>query len=172
MQLETYSEYGDVEETADNYAQNAALKARALFEQLCAAGLRHAVLADDSGIEVDALGGRPGVRSARYAPNLTWPARLNRLLEEVGDRPACERGAKFVCAMTLILPDGMELEGYGEVCGQLTCSMDGTNGFGYDPIFYYPPLRTTFGQLPQGQKNELSHRRNAARALLEAYRRV
>ncbi|MDQ6930661.1 MAG: non-canonical purine NTP pyrophosphatase, partial [Candidatus Eremiobacteraeota bacterium] len=138
FELDVYPGYPDVEETADNYAQNAMLKARALFAQLHREGIWAAVLADDSGIEVDALGGRPGVLSARYAPGATWPERLRLLLAEVGERADEERGAKFVCAMALILPEDREVEGYGEVSGSIARSTSGASGFGYDPVFYYP----------------------------------
>lgn len=171
LELEVYPGYGDVEETAMNYAANALLKALALFEQLQGAGLKDAaVLADDSGIEVAALDGRPGVLSARYAPDATWPERLERLLEEVGDVPYSMRGVKFCCAMVLITPEGRQVHGYGEVEGRLARGAIGANGFGYDPVFYYPPLGKTFGEIPEEQKNRLSHRYNAAQSLLQALR--
>ena len=170
FELEIYSAYGDVEETAKNYAANALIKALALFAQLRDAGVKAAVLADDSGIEVAALGGEPGVFSARYAPGATWPERLQRLLGEVGAVADEQRGVKFVCAMALILPDGRQVEGYGEVHGRLTCAPVGSNGFGYDPVFFYPPIGKAFGEIPEEQKNRLSHRYNAAQSLLEAYR--
>lgn len=172
FELDIYPRYPDVEETADNYAQNAMLKARALFAQLRADGLRAAVLADDSGIEVDALDGRPGVLSARYAPGATWAQRLDMLLAEVGDRPENERGATFVCAMTLILPDERVIEGYGDVSGHIARSTSGASGFGYDPVFFYPPIGKTFAQILESEKNLLSHRYNAAQALLRAYARL
>lgn len=169
MELDVYPGYGNVEETAPNYGQNAMLKARALFAQLREAGIAAAVLADDSGIEVDAMKGRPGVLSARYLPDVSWPERLSAILTEVGDKPDHERGAKFVCAMALVLPDGSDVEGYGEVHGYVSRAITGSNGFGYDPIFYYYPLGKTFGEIPEAEKNKLSHRAVAARALLEAY---
>ncbi len=172
LELDVYAAYGDVEETADNYAGNAMLKARALHEELRVVGIEAAVLADDSGIEVDALQGRPGVLSARYAPGATWPQRLERLLNEVGDCPDEERGATFVCAMALLLPDGREIEGSGEVRGRLTREVAGRNGFGYDPVFYFAPLGKTFGEIPEEEKNRLSHRYNAAQSLLQAFGRL
>lgn len=162
-----------MEETAPNYAANALLKALALFDQLREAGITAAVLADDSGIEVDALDGAPGIFSARYAPGATWPQRLARLLTEVGEAtPQAERGCKFVCAMALILPDGRQVEGYGEVAGFLTREPTGAQGFGYDPVFYYPPIGKAFGEIPEAQKNRLSHRYRAAQSLLEALRNL
>lgn len=171
LDLDTYPAYRDVEETALNYAANALLKAVALAEQLHEAGIRAAVLADDSGIEVDALDGAPGIFSARYAPGKSWPERLRMLLDEVGDAtPAPRRGCKFVCAMALVLPDGRNVEGYGEVAGFLTREPAGTHGFGYDPVFYHPPSGKTFGELPAPEKDRVSHRYRAAQALLQALR--
>ena len=171
LELETYPAYRDVEETAPNYAANALLKAHALAEQLREAAVHGAVLADDSGIEVDALNGAPGIFSARYAPGKSWPQRLRMLLDEVGDAtPQERRGCKFVCAMALVLPDGRNLEGYGEVAGFLTRAPAGTHGFGYDPVFYHPPSGKAFGELPAHEKDRLSHRYRAAQALLEALR--
>ena len=171
LEFETYPAYRDVEETASNYAANALLKALALAEQLHAAEIHGAVLADDSGIEVDALDGAPGIFSARYAPGKNWPQRLRMLLDEVGDAtPQERRGCKFVCAMALVLPDGRNLEGYGEVAGFLTHAPAGTHGFGYDPVFYHPPSGKVFGELPAHEKDRLSHRYRAAQALLEALR--
>lgn len=169
LELDLYPGYGDVEETGSNYAQNAMLKARSLFLQLREAAIEAAVLADDSGIEVDAMKGRPGVLSARYKPGVSWPERLDAILAEVDARPDHERGAKFVCAMALILPNGSEVEGYGEVHGYVARAITGANGFGYDPIFYYYPIGKTFGEIPESAKNKLSHRANAARSLLQAY---
>ncbi|GAC1388749.1 MAG: XTP/dITP diphosphatase [Vulcanimicrobiaceae bacterium] len=169
LELAIYPAYGDVEEPADNYPGNALIKAQALFAQLRTDGVEGAVLADDSGIEVAALGGRPGVLSARYAPGVSWPERLETLLAEVDRVDGGERGVKFVCAMALILPDERALQGFGEVRGLLSRAAIGSNGFGYDPIFYYPPIEKTFGEIPEAQKNRLSHRFHAAQALLTAY---
>ena len=171
LELDVYPKYREVEETALNYAANALLKALGLFEQLRDTGMKAAVLADDSGIEVDALDGRPGLYSARYAPGKTWPERLSQLLREVGDgRPEEQRGCKFVCAMALILPNGRNVEGYGEVAGVLTREPRGGNGFGYDPVFFHPPTGKTFGEITEEEKNRLSHRYNAAQSLLGALR--
>jgi XTP/dITP diphosphohydrolase len=162
-----------VEETALNYAANALIKALALFEQLREAGIKAAVLADDSGIEVDALDGAPGIFSARYAPGVSWPQRLRTLLDEVGDAtPQAQRGCKFVCAMALILPDGRQVEGYGEVAGFLTREPVGGEGFGYDPVFYYPPVGKAFGEISEAEKNRLSHRYRAAQSLLGALKNL
>ncbi|HTU71426.1 MAG TPA: non-canonical purine NTP pyrophosphatase [Candidatus Baltobacteraceae bacterium] len=168
--LETFPDYRDPEEGHESYVDNALLKARALRSQLRAAGIADAaVLADDSGIELDALGGGPGVDSAIYAGARTsWPDRLATMMREVAVRGGAARGARFVCVMALILPDGREVVVRGDVRGEIAPELRGTNGFGYDPLFYYPPIGKTFGQIPEAEKNELSHRGRAARALIQA----
>jgi XTP/dITP diphosphohydrolase len=170
LQLDTYPGYVDVEEGAASYIENALLKARALEAQLRAAGITAAVLADDSGIEVEALDNRPGVLSARYAgESATWPERRAELLREMQDVHEVERVAHFVCVMALVLPNGEELIGEGVVDGRITTEERGEHGFGYDPLFFYPPSHRTFAELPRERKNHLSHRARAARALLEAF---
>ncbi|HEV2260806.1 MAG TPA: non-canonical purine NTP pyrophosphatase, partial [Candidatus Rubrimentiphilum sp.] len=158
-------------EGEDSYAENAAIKARWLQGQLREAGIQGAVLADDSGIEVDVLGGRPGVLSARYvSKDASWPDRRRQLLRELDGVPEEKRGAKFVCAMMLILDDGTELAGYGEVEGSIAEREHGEGGFGYDPIFWYAPAGRTFAQLAEEEKNAVSHRRRAADDLLAMLR--
>ncbi|MGZ3497462.1 MAG: non-canonical purine NTP pyrophosphatase [Vulcanimicrobiaceae bacterium] len=167
LELDTYPLYADIVEGEHSYRENASLKARALHRQLNGAGVRGAVLADDSGLEVEALGGRPGVLSARYAgKDATWPQRRELLLDELRDVPEERRGARFVCAMTLILEDGTELESFADVCGSIADSVHGRFGFGYDPVFFYPPAAKTFAELAEEEKNRVSHRRRAADALL------
>lgn len=169
IDLYTYDDYVDPVEGEESYVANALLKARALREQLQRAGITAAVLADDSGIELDALGGGPGVLSARYAGETTpWPQRLETMMDEVRQVPKDRRGARFVCVMALVLADGREIVVEGDVHGEITTELHGSNGFGYDPIFYYPPIGKTFGEVPEAEKNQLSHRGRAARALLEA----
>jgi XTP/dITP diphosphohydrolase len=170
LELETYPAYADPEEGHESYVDNALLKARALRAQLLAAGVRDAaVLADDSGIELDALGGAPGVDSAIYAGVATrWPQRLATMLEDVRTHDGNRRGARFVCVMAFIRPDGSEVVVQGEVRGEIAPAPRGDNGFGYDPIFFYPPIGKTFGEIPEEEKNVISHRGRAARALIEA----
>jgi len=171
LDLDTYPLYAEPVEGETSYAENAAIKAHALREQLQQAGVDGAVLADDSGLDVTALGGRPGVLSSRYqGPDATWPARREVLLEEMKDVPADKRAAKFCCAMMLILPDGTELKGYGEVRGTIPLEEEGKFGFGYDPIFFYPPAGKTFAEMDERDKNRVSHRGRAASALLSALR--
>ena len=170
LELRTYPDYRDPEEGHESYVSNALLKARTLRTQLLEAGIRDAaVLADDSGIELDALGGGPGVDSAVYAGATTaWPERLETMMHEVAGHENGGRGARFVCVMALIMPEGSEIVVEGDVRGEIARELRGENGFGYDPLFYYPPIGKTFGEIPEREKNELSHRGRAARALLEA----
>jgi XTP/dITP diphosphohydrolase len=169
LELDTYPLYAEAPEPENNYAGNAESKARSLHKQLQEAAVHGAVLADDSGIEVAALGGRPGILSARYGgKEATWPMRREKLLEELASVPPGERAAKFCCAMVLILESGEQFSGYGEVEGVVTAEEMGRFGFGYDPVFWYPPAGKTFAQLDDKEKNRVSHRRRAADALLAA----
>ena len=170
LELRTYPEYRDPVEGSESYVENALLKARALREQLDAQGITDvAVLADDSGIELDALNGGPGVESAYYAgADATWDHRLDTMLDVVRNAPSDKHGARFVCIMALILPDRREIVVEGDVRGLIARERRGTEGFGYDPIFFYPPIGKTFGEIPEAEKNALSHRGNASRTLLAA----
>ena len=139
-----------------SYAENALAKARAV-----ARGTGAVAVGDDSGLEVDGLGARPGVASARYGgPGLTDAERVTRLLAEVG--PAVDRTARFRCALAVVAPWGEEaiLEGVAE--GVLIDAPRGAGGFGYDPIFLVPALGRTFGELSAAEKDRLSHRARAA----------
>lgn len=170
LNVQTYDAYEDPEEGHESYVDNALLKARALRAQLLAAGITDAaVLSDDSGIELDALGGEPGVDSAIYAGAATpWPQRLSRMLADVREHEALGRGARFICVMAFIAPEGREIVVTGDVRGEIAHEPRGAHGFGYDPIFFFPPIGKTFGEIPEDEKNELSHRGRAARALVEA----
>jgi XTP/dITP diphosphohydrolase len=171
LELTTYPGYAAVVEDAADYAGNALLKARGLAARLREAGIEAAVLADDSGLEVDALDGRPGVLSARYAgKSATWPQRLARLLSELDGVAQARRGARFVSAMAFIWPDGREIAVDGRVEGYIATAERGAGGFGYDPVFFYPPRGCTFAELSEDEKNAISHRRHAADALLAALR--
>jgi XTP/dITP diphosphohydrolase len=141
-----------------SYRENALAKARVV-----PAAAATVALGDDSGLEVDALGGRPGVASARYGgPGLTDAERVTRLLAEVRSAPA--RGARFRCVLALVAPWGEEAVVEGVVEGVLTDRPRGPGGFGYDPIFLVPALGQTFGELPDTDKDRLSHRARAAQA--------
>ena len=171
IELDTYPLYGEPVEGEISYTENAAIKARRLHEQLGEAGVRGAVLADDSGLEIAALDGRPGVLSARYlGDDATWSARRAGVLEELTGVPADKRAGKFCCAMMLVLDDGTEFTGYGEVEGVIADGERGKFGFGYDPIFLYLPASKTFAELAEDEKNRVSHRRRAAESLLATLR--
>ena len=156
------SEYGldiDVDETGTTFEENSLLKAEAVMK---ASGLP--VLADDSGLMVDALDGAPGVYSARYGHKSSDGERTAFLLENMKDVPDEKRTAKFVCVITCLWPDGRKIVARGECPGVITREVHGENGFGYDPVFYLPELGMTYAELPSEQKNAISHR---ARALQE-----
>ena len=154
----------DVEETGTTFEENSLLKARAVME---ATGLP--ALADDSGIAVDALNGEPGIYSARYGFDETlddW-GRLQLLLKNTEQIPDGQRQAQFVCVISFITPDGKVIQARGEIHGELTREPAGENGFGYDPIFYYPPLGKTTAELSSEEKNQVSHRANALKLFYE-----
>jgi XTP/dITP diphosphohydrolase len=149
------------EETGDTFEANARLKARFYADHT---GLL--TLADDSGLVVDALAGRPGVQSARYAP--TTAARIERVLRELDDVPADRRAARFVCCAALADPGGGETVRSGTVEGRINLAPLGAEGFGYDPIFELPEppyAGLTLAQVPAAAKNQLSHRYRALAAL-------
>lgn len=167
----TFPDYADPEETADTYAGNAAIKARALHEQLKAAGVEGEVIADDSGLEIAALGGRPGVHSARYGgPNATWAERRASILREVAESGANDRRARFICALCFVDADGRELTAHGVADGELSRDEQGQLGFGYDPIFYDPSEHATYGEISDEEKNKISHRAKAVTQLMEMIR--
>ena len=167
FQLVLQSELGvdiDVEETGTTFEENSFLKAEAVMK---ATGLP--AIADDSGIAVDALNGEPGIYSARYGfdDTLDDHGRMMLLLRNTEHVPDGQRQAQFVCVITFITPDGETIQARGEIHGELTREPRGQNGFGYDPIFYYPPLGMTTAELPSEVKNQVSHRGNALRILNE-----
>lgn len=167
MELVLQSELGvdiDVEETGTTFEENSFLKAEAVMK---ATGLP--ALADDSGIAVDALNGAPGVYSARYGfdDSLDDWGRLELLLKNTEHVPDGQRQAQFVCVITMVTPDGKTIQARGEIHGELARAPKGENGFGYDPIFYYPPLGMTTAELSPEVKNEVSHRANALKILYE-----
>jgi XTP/dITP diphosphohydrolase len=154
----------DVDETEDTLAGNALLKARAVV-----AATGHAAVADDTGLEVAALGGAPGVHTARYAgPEATYDDNVDKMLAEMGD--ATDRSARFRTAVALVTPGGDELVVEGVLDGAIATSRRGGGGFGYDPIFEVDGR--TFAEMQSGEKNLISHRARAltalARALTEA----
>lgn len=169
LELMTFADYQDPVEGDTSYTENAALKARALHNQLKRAGMNANVLADDSGLEVFALDGRPGVVTAYYGGvGATWAQRRALLLEELAAEP--DRRARFVSALHFIAEDGLEQATFGTVDGLIAREERGTAGFSFDPVFFYPPKARTFAELSSEEKNEVSHRAHAARALLAALR--
>lgn len=167
FELVLQSEIGadiDVEETGTTFEENSLLKAEAVMK---ATGLP--ALADDSGIAVDALGGEPGIYSARYGfdESLDDWGRLLLLLKNTEHVPDGQRQAQFVCVISFITPEGKIIQARGEIHGELTRAPAGENGFGYDPIFYYPPLGKTTAELSPEEKNEVSHRANALKLFYE-----
>lgn len=152
----------DVEETGATFFDNALLKARAYA---AASGL--AALADDSGVEVDVLGGAPGVYSARYAP--TVAERNAKLLNALKDVPFERRTARFVCVIALVTHNGLTLIGEGSVDGHIGLEPRGTNGHGYDPVFVLNDGRT-MAELYPAEKNAISHRGRALAAIHPALR--
>lgn len=169
-ELVTPAEIGlalEVEETGQTYAENATMKAEAYAR---ASGL--VTLADDSGLEVDALGGRPGSLSARYAgPDRTDRERVETLLQELAGVPDERRTARFRAAIAIADPDGGVELVEGLVEGRIAREPQGANGFGYDPVFLLPDRGKTAAELPPEEKNVISHRGVAARkarAILES----
>jgi XTP/dITP diphosphohydrolase len=162
VQLRAPAELGitlDVPEDAPTYAGNAAAKALAFAR---AAGL--VALADDSGLEVDALGGEPGVRSARYAgPGASNADRIALILDRLRGVPIGRRGARFVSVIAVATPDGEVRTVEGECHGYIAESPSGQAGFGYDPVFFLPEQGRTMADLTDAEKNEISHRGRAAR---------
>ncbi len=146
------------DETGETYEANAVLKARAV-----ATATGEAAVADDSGIEVDALDGRPGVLSARYGPSES--ARNERLLAELRGVPSARRTARYRAVVALALPDGTVVAGEGTCDGEIALAPRGSAGFGYDPIFVSAELGRTIGESSADEKARVSHRARAMRAL-------
>ena len=164
------SEYGldiDVDETGTTFEENSLLKAEAVMK---ASGLP--VLADDSGLMVDALDGAPGVYSARYGHKSSDGERTAFLLENMKDVPDGKRTAKFVCVITCLWPDGRKIVARGECPGVITREVHGENGFGYDPVFYLPELGMTYAELPSEQKNAIYHRARALQDFCRQYQQM
>ncbi len=168
LDLDDVPELPDVAETGVTFAENALLKARAVAR---ATGLP--AVADDSGLCVDVLGGAPGVFSARWSGRHgADSANLRLLLDQLADVPDVHRGAHFTCAAALVTPDGIEHLREGRMTGRLVREPLGRNGFGYDPIFVAAGGQHTNGELDASQKDAISHRGRAMRALAEVLTEV
>lgn len=167
IELVLQSELGvdlDVEENGTTFEENSLIKAKAVME---ATGLP--ALADDSGLSVDALNGEPGIYSARYGfdPTLDDLGRVQLLLRNMEQIPDENRQAKFVCVITMVTPSGEIIQARGEVHGTILRALAGTGGFGYDPVFYYPPFGMSFAEVSAQQKNQVSHRAEALKLFYE-----
>lgn len=153
----------DIVEDGKTFEENALIKARAVEK---ASG--HLALADDSGLEVDALDKEPGIYSARYmGEDTSYDIKNNNIIERLAGVPDEERTARFVCAMAAVFPDGTEKTFVRTMEGRIGYEIAGANGFGYDPIFYLPEYGKTSAEISPEEKNEISHRGKALRALAE-----
>lgn len=157
----------EAEENGTTFEENAIIKAKEIMEKT-----GEIVLADDSGLEVDALGGEPGIYSARYMGHDTsYHIKNNSLIERLEGKTGEERSARFVCAIAACFPDGRVLTTRGTMEGQIGYEEKGENGFGYDPVFYLPEYQCYSAELPLEEKNKLSHRGKALRLMKEALQR-
>ena len=151
----------DIEENGSTFEENSLIKARTLVKLT---GLP--ALADDSGLEVDYLNGEPGIYSARYLGRDTdYDYKNNYIINKLSDAKDKERSARFVCVISLVLPDGREFVERGVVEGLIGYEQKGENGFGYDPIFYLPEYGKTSAELSPDEKNKISHRGKALSAM-------
>ena len=161
LSLDDVGILGEIEENGNSFSENALIKARA------AASSGYIGIGDDSGLEVDALGGAPGIYSARYAGGHGDDEANNQLLlKNLEDKT--DRSARFVCALACVYPDGREdICVIGKAEGEIISEYRGAGGFGYDPLFYFPLLGKTFGELSAEEKNRVSHRSDAIRKMAE-----
>jgi XTP/dITP diphosphohydrolase len=163
LSLHDYPDAPSIEEDGSTFLENALKKARIISEYT-----GRTVIADDSGLEVDSLGGAPGVRSARYSgTGATDEKNISKLLEEMKDVPPEKRGAAFRCMLVLYRPDGTFESFEGELRGAISPEPLGSEGFGYDPVFFVPEYGVTVAELDPGTKNMISHRGRAFAKLRE-----
>ena len=162
ISMQECGQFEEPQETGTTFAANAVIKAEALCAQLGCA-----VISDDSGLEIDALNKEPGVYSARYLGHDTsYEIKNQNLIERVADQ--ADRTCRFVCAIALARPDKPTEVFEGTVEGTVAFAPSGNKGFGYDPIFFYPPLGKTLAEASEEEKNEVSHRGKAMRLLMES----
>ena len=165
LQVLTMAEAGvavEIEENGKSFTENAIIKVNAIpaMEDTI-------IMGDDSGLEIDYLGGEPGIYSARYLGRETpYPEKNRIILERLKDVPPEKRGARFVCAIAAKLPTGQVLDTLGVMEGRIADSIRGENGFGYDPIFFLPEYGMTSAELSPEEKNAISHRGKALRRML------
>ena len=171
LQVRSMREAGierEVEETGSTFEENAMLKAKGIR------GLTDSIIiADDSGLEIDALNGEPGIYSSRYlGKDVSYDVKNAELIRRLTGVPDEERTARFVCAVAVILPDGRDFTVRGEMEGRIGYEIIGENGFGYDPIFYLPEYGMTSAQISPEEKNRISHRGKALAKMVEKLREM
>lgn len=158
----------DIEENGTTFEENAIMKAKAIMELT-----NQVVLADDSGLEVDALNKEPGVYSARYMGyDTSYHLKNQNLIERLEGKRGIERSARFVCVIAAVFPDGRVITTRGTMEGEIGYEERGANGFGYDPIFYLPDYQCYSAELSLEQKNQLSHRGKALRLMKEELKKL
>ncbi|HEX9063403.1 MAG TPA: XTP/dITP diphosphatase [Clostridia bacterium] len=163
VSMESVGIHNDIEENGTTFEENALIKAREIA--FITGGI---VMADDSGLEVDYLGGAPGIYSSRFAgEGASDRDRNNKLLSMLSGVPAEKRTARFVCVIAVVLPDKTFFTVRGECEGRIGLKEEGSNGFGYDPLFFLPEYNLTTAQLPTDEKNRISHRGKALRLMVE-----
>lgn len=157
----------EIEENGETFEENAVIKAKAVAG-ICG----EIVLADDSGLEIDYLNKEPGIYSARYMGEETpYSVKNASLIERLSGVPDEERSARFVCAIAAAFPSGEVITAHGEIEGRIDYEEKGTNGFGYDPIFYIPSFGKTTAELSESEKNSISHRGQALNRIKEELRK-
>ena len=158
----------DIVENGTTFEENAAIKAAAVYQIANQLGIEAIILADDSGLEIDALNKEPGIYSARYMGDETpYSIKNHNLIERLQGVADEKRTARFVCAIAAIWPDGETLTTSATIEGRIGYEEMGSNGFGYDPIFYVPQYHCSTAELTMEQKNEISHRGKALKAMKE-----
>ena len=171
IELSTMRQAGldmEIEENGTTFEENALIKARAVWE-----ATKKPAIADDSGLEVDALGGAPGIYSARYAgEGATDAQRIEKLLDELKGVPDEQRTARFVCCMACVIDENTAFTVRGTCEGVIGHETKGQYGFGYDPIFVFPERGMTMSEITPGEKNEISHRANAMQLFIAAFREL
>lgn len=163
---------GDIVEDGTTFAENSMIKARGVYELIKKADAEAAketiVLADDSGLEVDYLNKEPGIYSARYmGKDTSYVEKNNNIIERLSGVPDEKRTARFVCAISAVLPNGKELSTIGNMEGRIGYEIAGTGGFGYDPIFFLPQYGKTSAEISADEKNAISHRGRALREMAQ-----
>ncbi len=158
----------DIEETGTTFEENALIKARAIAEKT-----DDIVLADDSGLEIDYLGGEPGIYSSRYmGKDTSYDVKNRNFIERLEGVEGDERSARFVCAIAAVLPDKSEIVVRGTMEGQIAHELKGENGFGYDPVFYLPEYGKTSAEISPEEKHAISHRGKALRAMRDELKKI